>query len=56
MHEQIKFRKGHLGRYLASLVTKAYDAKMVAYLDMVGRIHTPRAGAPAGRWTSRWCR
>ncbi len=44
-HEQIRFRKGHLGRYLSGLVTKAYDAKMVGYLDMVGRIHTPKAGS-----------
>ncbi len=44
-HEMIEFRKQHLGRYLASLVTKAYDAKMVAYLDLVGMIHTPKAGS-----------
>ena len=44
-HEQIRFRKQHLGRYLASLVTRAYDAKMVAYLDMVGKMHTPGAGS-----------
>jgi hypothetical protein len=44
-HEQIQFRKQHLGRYLVALVTKPYDAKMVVYLDMVGKIHTPRAGA-----------
>ncbi len=44
-HEQIEFRKQHLGRYLVSLVTRAYDAKMVAYLDMVGKMHTPRAGS-----------
>jgi len=46
-HEQIKFRKHHLGRYLTSLVTKPYDGKMVEYLDMVGKIHTPKAGAKA---------
>lgn len=45
-HELIRFRKQHLGRYLASLVTKPYDGKMVAYLDFVGKIHTPRAGNP----------
>jgi hypothetical protein len=45
-HELIRFRKQHLGRYLKSLVTKPYDAKMVQYLDFVGRIHTPRAGSP----------
>lgn len=44
-HDVILYRKQHLGRYLASLVTKPYDGKMVAYLDMVGKIHTPKAGA-----------
>lgn len=44
-HEMIKFRKQHLGRYLAALVTKPYDGKMVAYLDMVGKMHTPKAGS-----------
>ena len=41
----IRFRKEHLGRYLASLVTREYNDKMVAYLDMVGKMHTPRAGS-----------
>jgi hypothetical protein len=45
-HEMIQFRKQHLGRYLVSLVTKPYDGKMIAYLDMVGKIHTPQAGSP----------
>ncbi len=44
-HDQIQFRKQHLGRYLAALVTQPYDAKMVVYLDMVGKIHTPAAGS-----------
>jgi Protoglobin len=44
-HPQIAFRKQHLGRYLAALVTKPYDGKMVEYLDMVGKIHTPTAGS-----------
>jgi hypothetical protein len=44
-HEQIQFRKQHLGRYLVALVTRPYDTKMVEYLDMVGKIHTPRAGS-----------
>jgi hypothetical protein len=44
-HEQIRYRKQHLGRYLAALVTKPYDAKMVGYLDFVGKMHTPKAGA-----------
>jgi hypothetical protein len=44
-HELIQFRKKHLARYLATLVTKPYDGKMVAYLDFVGKIHTPKAGS-----------
>ncbi len=44
-HPQIQFRKQHLGRYLERLVTAPYDSKMVAYLDMVGKIHTPEAGS-----------
>lgn len=44
-HEQVKFRKEHLARYLAALVTRTYDGKMVEYLDMVGKMHTPKAGA-----------
>jgi hypothetical protein len=44
-HEMIKFRKSHLARYLTALVTKPYDAKMVEYLDFVGKIHTPKAGS-----------
>jgi hypothetical protein len=46
-HELIRFRKQHLARYLVNLVSKPYDGKMVAYLDMVGRMHTPRAGSGA---------
>lgn len=44
-HPLIAFRKEHLARYLTALVTKSYDAKMVQYLDMVGKIHTPHAGS-----------
>lgn len=44
-HEMIKFRKEHLGRYLVALVTRPYDSKMLSYLDMVGKIHTPKAGS-----------
>lgn len=44
-HEMIQFRKQHLGRYLAALVTRPYDAKMLGYLDMVGKMHTPAAGS-----------
>ncbi len=43
-HPQIQFRKDHLNRYFAALIGRAYDAKMVQYLDMVGRIHTSQAG------------
>jgi hypothetical protein len=43
--EVIQFRKQHLGRYLAALVTREYDDKMVSYLDMVGKMHTPKAGS-----------
>jgi hypothetical protein len=45
-HDQIKYRKGHLAAYLKRLVTSAYDAKLVNYLDFVGKIHTPKAGSP----------
>lgn len=44
-HEMIRFRKQHLGRYLVALVTKPYDGTMVGYLDMVGKMHTPKAGS-----------
>lgn len=44
---QIRFRKGHLARYLEALVTRTYDDKMVSYLDMVGKMHTPKAGSAA---------
>ncbi len=45
-HEMIQFRKNHLARYLQALVTRPYDGKMVEYLDMVGKIHTAKAGNP----------
>lgn len=45
-HEMIEFRKQHLGRYLTALVTKPYDGGMVNYLDVVGKMHTPKAGSP----------
>jgi hypothetical protein len=44
-HEMIQFRKNHLGRYLTALVTRSYDASMIGYLDMVGKMHTPKAGS-----------
>ena len=43
----IQFRKQHLARYLAALVTRPYDAKMVQYLDTVGAMHTPAVGSAA---------
>ena len=46
-HEMIQFRKQHLTNYLVALVTKPYDEKLVAYLDMVGKMHTPKAGSDA---------
>src|SRR5258708_7297151 len=45
-HEMIQFRKNHLARYLAALVTRPYDDKMIGYLDLVGKMHTPKAGSP----------
>jgi hypothetical protein len=44
-HEMIRYRRDHLARYLAALVTRPYDEKTVAYLDRVGKIHTPLAGS-----------
>lgn len=44
--EQIRFRKQHLTAYLVRLVTGDYGDKMSGYLDMVGKIHTPKAGNP----------
>jgi hypothetical protein len=44
-HPMIRYRKEHLARYLAALVTKPYDGKFVAYLDMVGKMHTSKAGS-----------
>jgi len=44
-HEMIEFRKQHLGRYLAALVTRPYDDAMFRYLDQVGKMHTPKAGS-----------
>lgn len=43
-HPQIAFRKEHLARYFLQLIGRSYDAKMVQYLDMVGKIHTAKAG------------
>lgn len=43
-HPQIAFRKEHLARYFQQILGRSYDPKMVLYLDMVGKIHTPAAG------------
>lgn len=43
-HPQLQFRKEHLSRYFLQLIGRSYDPKMVLYLDMVGKIHTPAAG------------
>ncbi|MBD3676703.1 MAG: protoglobin family protein [Planctomycetaceae bacterium] len=45
-HEQIQFRKQHLSNYLVKLVSAPYDTKLVEYLDLVGKIHTPGKGSP----------
>lgn len=45
-HAQIKFRKSHLAKYLEKLVTADYNEALVKYLDLVGKIHTPKAGNP----------
>ena len=44
-HEMIEFRKQHLGRYLERLVTKPFDGNMLNDLDLVGKMHTPKAGS-----------
>jgi len=43
-HPQIQFRKEHLARYLTTVLGRTCDEKLVPYLDMVGKIHTPAAG------------
>jgi len=45
-HPQIQFRKDHLNRYFLALIGRSYDAKMVVYLDMVGKMHTQKSGSP----------
>jgi hypothetical protein len=44
-HEQIRYRKAHLANYLRKLLTGTYDEQMLSYLDLVGKIHTPKAGS-----------
>ncbi len=43
-HPQIQFRKEHLSRYFMQILGRTCDARLVPYLDMVGKIHTPKAG------------
>lgn len=43
---QIQFRKEHLGRYFMQILGRSFDTKFVAYLDMVGKMHTTKAGNP----------
>lgn len=42
---KIQFRKDHLNRYFLALIGRTYDAKMIVYLDMVGKMHTTKAGS-----------
>ena len=42
--EQIQFRKEHLRRYIVTLVGNSYDERMMKYLDVVGKMHTPKSG------------
>ena len=44
-HPHIQFRKDHLNRYFMQLIGRSYDEKMVQYLDMVGKMHTRKAGS-----------
>ncbi len=46
-HAQVQFRKEHLLRYFMHIIGHAYNAKMANYLDMVGAMHTPKAGNQA---------
>ena len=41
---QIQFRKEHLRRYLMNILGNPYDGRMIKYLDVVGKMHTPAAG------------
>lgn len=42
---QIGMRKSSLKRFIVRLVTKPYDGDMLAELDRMGRIHTPKGGS-----------
>lgn len=43
-HPQVQFRKDHLNRYLMHVLGHAYNDKMALFLDMSGKMHTPKAG------------
>ena len=43
-HPQVRFRKEHLAKYFMQILGRTCDAKFAAYLDMVGKIHTPGSG------------
>ncbi|MBL4885367.1 MAG: protoglobin family protein [Planctomycetaceae bacterium] len=42
---QIKFRKEHLQRYLMNLMGHSYNDKLAKYLNITGKIHTPKTGS-----------
>lgn len=41
---QVQFRKEHLAKYFMQILGRSFDQKMIVYLDVVGKIHTPKAG------------
>jgi len=45
-HPQIRFRKEHLSRYFMQVLGRTCDTKLAPYFDMVGKIHTSKAGSP----------
>jgi hypothetical protein len=45
-HPQVQFRKEHLGRYFTHILSRMCDPTMAPYLEMVGKIHTQKAGNP----------
>jgi hypothetical protein len=44
-HDQIKFRMDILSKYLVKVFTADVDAKLINYLDYVGKIHTTKSGS-----------
>lgn len=43
-HPHVQFRREHLARWFQQILGRSFDGRMVLYLDMVGKIHTSRAG------------